>query len=163
VHQEIREYRSMAYAASGVYRTPVIEHKPAHFLGYIGTQADKTIDAIDVYMNLLTDMPLYPDRINYIKSYLKGVAQTEKPQFRSASELYNAWELRGYTESPAKTNQNAVNNLTFEDIVKFYNDNIKGRPMAIAITGNPKMIDEKALAKYGKVVRLTTSKVFSDK
>jgi hypothetical protein len=57
----------------------------------------------------------------------------------------------------------AYNNLTFDEIVKFYNENIKGRPIVIGIVGNPKMIDEKALAKYGKVIKLSTSKVFSDK
>jgi predicted Zn-dependent peptidase len=163
VQQEIREYRSMAYSSYGVYIPPTVEHKPALFRGYIGTQADKTIDAIEVYMNLLTDMPLYPERMTNIKSYLKGMTQTEKPQFREASELYKVWSLRGYTESPAKTNQKAVDEITFDDIVKFYNDHIKGRPVAIAVVGNPKQVDEKSLAKYGKVVKLSTSRLFSDK
>jgi predicted Zn-dependent peptidase len=57
----------------------------------------------------------------------------------------------------------ALDRLTFDDIVQFYNENIKGRPIVIGIVGNPKMIDEKALGKYGKVIRLSASKVFSDK
>ena len=39
----------------------------------------------------------------------------------------------------------------------------KGRPIVIGVVGDPKMVDEKALAKYGKVIKLPASKVFSEK
>jgi len=163
VFQEIREYRSMAYSADGIYQTPPIENKKAFFIGGLATQADKTLDATGIFMNLLTNMPQYSNRISDIKSLLKETATIEKPQFRDASQIYQDWKLRGYTQSPAETNMPAYNNLTFDDIVKFYNENIKGRPIVIGIVGDPKMIDEQALAKYGKVIKLSTSKVFSDK
>jgi predicted Zn-dependent peptidase len=163
VMQEIREYRSMAYSAVGYYIKPDIENKKACFAGGVGTQADKTLDAIEVYIDLLANMPQYPDRISNIKNFLKETATVEKPHFRSASQTYQRWKLRGYTKSPAETNKEAIDNLTFDDIVKFYNENIKGRPVVIAIVGNPKMIDTKALEKYGKVVKLSASKIFSEK
>jgi predicted Zn-dependent peptidase len=163
VSQEIREYRSMAYSSYGYYAFPAVENKKAMFIGVVGTQADKTLEAIEVYMNLLTNMPQYPEKIANIKNYLKETAAVEKPQFRSASQTYEIWKRRGYTKSPTETNRKVIDNLTFEDIVKFYNDNIKGQTVTIAIVGNPKMIDEKVLAKYGKVTKLSTSKIFSDK
>lgn len=163
VTQEIREYRSMAYDAYGVYQIPPLENKKDYFLGSIGTQADKTMDAITVYMDLLTNMPQYPDRISNIKSSLTEMATVERPNFRDASQVYQNWKLRGYMKSPAETNTPAYNNLTFDDIVKFYNENVKGRPVVIGVVGDPKMVDEKALAKYGKVIKLSASKVFSDK
>jgi predicted Zn-dependent peptidase len=163
VTQEIREYRSMAYSAGARYIKPPLENKNATFYGSIGTQADKTTDAIDVFMSLINDMPQYPDRMTNIKSYLKGQAEMEKPQFRSASEQYEIWKRQGYTQSPAQTNLKTIDSLTFDDIVKFYEENIKGRPIVIAVVGNPKQIDEKTLAKYGKVTRLSTSRIFSDK
>jgi predicted Zn-dependent peptidase len=163
VSQEIREYRSMAYTSGGWYYSPEIENKKSCFVGSIGTQADKTLEAIEVFMDLLTNMPQYPDRLVNIKNYLKETATVERSHIRSASQVYRSWDLRGYTKSPAETNKDVIENLTFEDIVQFYNDNIKGRPVVIGIVGNPKMIDEKALGKYGKVIKLNTSKVFSDK
>jgi predicted Zn-dependent peptidase len=163
VIQEIREYRSMAYSAAGLYYRPSVEHRKACFSGWLRTQADKTLDAIEVYMDLLSNMPQYPDRMVNIKNYLKGIATVEKPYFRNASQVYQSWKLRGYTKAPAETNKAAIDNLTFDDIVKFYNENIKGRPVVIAIVGNPKLIDTKALGKYGKVIKLSTSKIFSEK
>jgi predicted Zn-dependent peptidase len=163
VLSEIREYRSLAYSTWGFYQKPALENKKAMFLGYVGTQADKTQEAVDVYLDLLTNMPQHPDRFADIQSFLKGEASIEKPHYRDASGVYENWKLRGYTKSPAETNQSVIDNLTFDEIVKFYDNNIKGRPIAIAIVGNPKMIDEKALAKYGKVTKLSSSKVFSSK
>ncbi|GHT62891.1 peptidase M16 [Bacteroidia bacterium] len=163
VLQEIREYRSMAYTSGGYVSTPVVENKKACFLGSLGTQADKTLDAIAVYMDLLTNMPQYADRMSNIKNFLKETATVEKPHFRNASQTYQNWKRRGYSKSPAETNMPALDNLTFDDIVKFYNENIKGRPITIGIVGNPKMIDEKVLEKYGKVIKLSTSKVFNEK
>jgi predicted Zn-dependent peptidase len=153
----------MAYSSYGYYGKPEIENKKVLFIGSVGIQADKTLEAIEVYMNLLTNMPQYPGKIANIKNYLKETVAVEKLQFRSVSQTYEAWKQRGYTKSPAETNRKVIDNLTFDDIVKFYNDNVKRRRVAIAIVGNPKMIDEKALAKYGKVIKLSTSKVFSDK
>ena len=37
-----------------------------------------------------------------------------------------------------------------------------GKPVVIAIVGNPKDFDTKALEKYGKVVKVSESKLFSD-
>jgi predicted Zn-dependent peptidase len=163
VAQEIREYRSMAYSSGGYYRTPAVENKQSCFIGSLGTQADKTLDAIEVYMDLINNMPQYSDRILNIKSFMKGRATVEKPHFRNASQIYQGWKLRGYTKAPAETNKTAIDNLTFDDIVKFYNEDIKGRPVVIAIVGNPKMVDTKALEKYGKVIKLSISKIFSEK
>jgi predicted Zn-dependent peptidase len=163
VLQEIREYRSLAYLAGGMYAVPPLENKKAYFWGMLGTQADKTLDAVDAFINLLTDMPQYDYRITDIKNFLKGEASIEKPHYRNTIQVYENWKLRGYTKSPAETNLPTIDSLTFDDIVRFYNENIKGRPVTIAIAGNPKKIDEKALAKYGKVIKLSGSKVFSDK
>ncbi|MDR2027268.1 MAG: insulinase family protein [Prevotellaceae bacterium] len=163
VMQEIREYRSMAYSAGGYYVHPSLENRKTWFVGALGTQSDKTLDAIEVYMDLLNSMPQYPDRISNIKNYLQGIASVEKPHFRNASQVYQAWKLRGYGKAPAETNSAAVAGLTFDDVLKFYSEKIKGRPVAIAVVGNPKTIDTKALEKYGKVTKLSASKLFSEK
>ena len=70
---------------------------------------------------------------------------------------------RGYTDDPAKENLPKVDALTFDDIVKFYEDNIKDKPYCISIMGNPKNIDLKRLEKFGKVVKLNERKLFNTK
>ncbi|MBQ7388926.1 MAG: insulinase family protein [Paludibacteraceae bacterium] len=160
VMNEIRENNSMAYTTYGYISRPPVPNKPTYFLGFIGTQADKTVDAVKLFMKLLTDMPLYPERIDNVKTYLREVMLSQKPSFRNASFVFENWKRIGYTEDPAKANMEKLNNLTFDDIVRFYNENIKNKPISIVIMGNKKDIDLKALKEVGKVKTISVGRLF---
>ena len=163
VLNEIREKRSMAYTAYAFVGTQGIAGKASYLRGYIGTQNDKANDALDVLMGLVNDMPKNPERIDNIKSYLRQAMLTSHPSFRNkAMELVDLG-YRGYTDDPAKENLPKVDALTFDDIVKFYEENIKDKPYCISIMGNPKNIDLKRLEKFGKVVKLNERKLFNTK
>lgn len=162
VMNEIREKRSMAYTAYGAMVKAPIAGKKSYFIGYVGSQSDKVADALDVYMDLLANMPEYPDRLTNIKIYLRQSMLTAKPSFRNKSFVYDAWQRLGYTEDPAKANMAALDALTFDQITDFYNANIKGKPITVVIMGDPKLIDLKAIsAKHGKITKLNKSKLFS--
>ena len=162
VLDEIREKRSMAYTASGQAVRGPLPGKESYFMGYIGTQSDKAVDAINVFMSLLDSMPEYPERIESVKAALRQNAQISKPSFRSKTEAYDAWREMGYNMDPAKYNQEAINNLTFEQIKQFYETYIKGQPVSIIVMGDPKLIDQKALqAKYGKIVKVSKTRLFA--
>ncbi len=162
VLDEIREKRAMAYTAYGVIRTPQLPGKNWHLSGFVGTQSDKTIEAIDVYMGLLTNMPEAREHFDVVKTNMRESVLSNKPNFRNQSLVFELWKRMGYTQDPAIEEMKAIDAMTFEDIVKFYEDNIKGKPIAIAIVGNPKDFDTKALEKYGKVVKLQRTKLYSD-
>ena len=162
VLDEIREKRSMAYTASGNAVRGPLPGKESYFMGYIGTQSDKAVDAINVFMSLLDSMPEYPERVESIKATLRQNAQVSKPSFRTKTEAYDSWREMGYEIDPAKYNQEAINSLTFEQIKQFYEENIKGQPVSIIVMGDPKLIDQKALqAKYGKVIKVSKTKLFA--
>jgi len=163
VMNEIRENSSMAYTAVGYVSTPPVQNKNTYFLGYVGTQPDKVADAVDLYLELLNDMPLHPERIDNIKTYLKQSALTTKPPFRTKSQRFADWEKLGYTDDPAKLNMGEINNLTFDQIQNFYEKNIKGKPIAIIIMGDRKLIDTKQIEqKHGKITRLNSKQLFSE-
>lgn len=69
----------------------------------------------------------------------------------------------GYKGDPAQENLPKIDALTFDDIVKFYEQHIKGKKYSIGIIGNPKSIDTEKLGKYGKVVKLNERKIFNTK
>lgn len=162
VVDEIREKRAMAYTSYGIVGTPSVAGRNTLFQGFVGTQGDKTLDAIEIYMNLLKDMPSTPERFDVVKTNIKESILSAKPGFRSASAVYEAWKRMGYTQDPTIDKMKKIETLKFEDIIDFYNENIKGKPVVIAIVGNPKDFDTKALEKYGKVVKVSESKLFSD-
>lgn len=160
---EIREKRSMAYTAYGVDRTAQLPGKECFFYGYVGTQSDKVVDAISTYMDILTDMPKDSTNMEALRAALKQASQTAKPSMRSKAPTYEYWKRIGYTDDPAKINAAAIENLSFNDIEKFYEENIKGKPITIVLMGDPKKIDLKAIeSKVGcKVTKLSPAKLFN--
>ena len=160
---EIREKRSMAYTAYGVDATPALPGKECYFYGYVGTQSDKVADAISAYMDILTDMPKDSANFEALRASLKQAGQTAKPSMRGKASTFEAWQRLGYKEDPAKVNAAAVDALTFNDIERFYEQNIKGKPVTIILMGDPKKIDLKAIeAKVGcKVTKLSPAKIFN--
>ncbi|NDV59312.1 pitrilysin family protein [Bacteroides sp. 519] len=160
---ELREKRSMVYTAYGAVATPVLPNHPSCFVGQIGTQNDKAIEALTLYMDLLRNMPENPERIDNIKSYLRQEALTSQPYIRYKSQFFEGYKRKGYTQDPAKENLPKIDALTFDDIVKYYKENIKDKPIAIGIMGNPKDINMDELKKFGKVVRLNEKKLFNSK
>lgn len=162
VMEEIRENNSMAYTSVGYLTTPPIQRKNTYFLGYVGTQSDKVADAIDLYMKLLTDMPLYPERIDNIKTYLKQSALTDKPTFRQKSQRFAGWRKLGYPVDPAQIQIQKIENLTFDQIKNFYEQKIKGNPIAIVIMGDQKLINTKQIEEnHGKMTKITVNRLFS--
>ncbi len=163
VMNEIRVKRSMAYSAYGVNATPELPGKDCFFYGYVGTQSDKVVDAINVYMDILTDMPKDSTNIEALRSALRQAAQTAKPSMRRKATTFEYWQRLGYTDDPAKANIEAINNLTFAEIEKFYEDNIKGKPVTVILMGDPKKINLKEIeARMGcKVTKVTNGKIFN--
>ncbi len=159
--QEVREYRSLAYGAGASYQTPGLQGKPAWFSGGIQTQDDKTAAAVDVYMNLVRNMPQKTDRINVLKNKLVLSSATTRPDFRQLGMYIDACERLGYTEDPLKQWIPAYKALTFDNIVNFENNYIKNQPISIMVVGEKKRVNTKELSKYGKIVELKLSDIFS--
>ena len=120
-------------------------------------------DAISAYMDILTDMPKDSANFEALRASLKQAGQTAKPSMRGKASTFEAWQRLGYKEDPAKVNAAAVDALTFNDIERFYEQNIKGKPVTIILMGDPKKIDLKAIeAKMGcKVTKLSPAKIFN--
>jgi zinc protease len=161
VMNEIREKNSMAYTAQGVFQNQGILNDPYYFLGFIGTQADKTIQAIDLFMGLVNEMPENPARLTNIKMVLKQGLQSSRPTFRNVTMSYQSWLQQGYTDDPAKTILPQLDAMTFDNILDFYRTQLKAKPLVIGIVGDVKQFDVKALEKYGKVERVSNNKLFN--
>ncbi len=160
VLQELRELRSFAYTASGYYSTPSLDKALGSIRGYIGTQGDKTNDAIEEFVRLINDMPQHPERLENIKVYLDLATISSTPTVRNKTSVVETWMERGYTEDPRIALVKAYKELKFTDIMEFYNQRVKGRPIAIGVVVNTKNIDKERLKKLGKVIELKPSDVF---
>ena len=158
---EIRVKRSMAYSTGATTVPPTVAGNPIFFYGTIGTQNDKTIDAVTVFMDLLKDMPRHDWRIDNIKAYLLQQCQTSAPSPRDLPFSKDAYRLLGFEGEPMDEMIEQINALTIDDIYKFYEDNIKGKPVVIGITGNPKDFNVNDLSKYGKVNKIGPKQIYN--
>ncbi len=161
VFQEIREFRSLAYSARGTYRRPYYFEKSGRFEGFIGTQADKTNDAIQAYVNLLVNMPEKPNRVGGIKSGLLESLNSSKPNFRGISLSVKKWKQQGFKLDPRKTQKEVYLNTKFEDIINFYKSYIFDKPITITIVGNKDKIDMEQLSKFGKIIEVNKKDIFN--
>lgn len=153
--QEVREFRSLAYATGGSYSNPIFEpHKKGRLVLFTGSQADKTSDAVSVVMDLINDMPVYESRIETVKNGLLLESISNKPSFRNVSQVTEVFSKTGYTEDPNQLNYSKYPSLVFDDIVSFYENTIQGKPAVITIYGDTSEFDLDSLKKYGKVVLL---------
>lgn len=163
VMNEIREKRSMAYTAMGSFSMPLVPERNTCFIGYVGTQSDKVNDALDVYCALLDSMPRNPENMESIRTILRQAMLSNQPTFRTKSQRMTDWMRLGYQIDPATLQIRQVQKIKFEDIISLYESHVKGKPMKILVMGDPKQIDYDALkAKFGKVVKLKSNKVFSE-
>ena len=150
----------MAYHASGNYFKPLRKGSESYFFGSVGTQNDKTIDALKLYSKLLNDMPLVPERMNIIKDYLYKSLLSDKTNFRNSSQVYNSYKLLGYDVDPAKYMLPVIKDMNFDDLKAFYEANLKGKPVSIGIVGNLSQEDVKKLEQFGKVKKLSVTDIF---
>ena len=154
VTQEIREYRSLAYATGARYNYPVKTGNRGQLIAYIGCQGDKTMDAIPVMVDLLKNMPSKPERMEALRSSLRMKTVTNFPDFRQIPFSVFDHRLRGYTEDPNKKAFEKYAAIQMTDIEEFYRKNIQSKPYVITIYGDRKRIDLEKLKQYGEVVEL---------
>jgi zinc protease len=161
VFQEVREFRALAYSA---HARLARDEEPAQrgvLLGYVGCQADKTFDAIDVMVDLFTAMPERAERLEMVRSALVRSSETESPAFRELQDKLRKWRRLGHAGDPRETLVPAYGHLEFADIVDFYRRHVAGRPLAIMVVGDPRKTRPRDLRKYGKLVRLREGQLYS--
>ncbi len=160
VFQEIREFRSLAYATFANYNLAPKEGENNFFLGYVGCQADKTIESVKVMTDLIVNMPEKPERIEMIKSSLIESSKTSKPGFRDLIETTESWKRQGFQNDPNKLFLKQYSDLSFDSIVDFYKAEIQNKPMIITIVGDVSRFNIDQLKSYGEIIMVKQSDLF---
>ena len=160
--QEIREFRSFAYRTSGRYQLPNHAHKgtAGSFTAMLSTQSDKTLDALGVLDSLIREMPLKPERMEAVKQTLVNRINNDYPPFRNLSEKVASARMEGFDRDPAEEFLRDIATMDMQDISRFYQEQISGRPVVYVITGNRKHIDMKKLAEHGTIIKVKKKGIY---
>jgi predicted Zn-dependent peptidase len=163
--QEVREFRSMAYASQGVALTPTLAHStaPSGYLSLVATQADKSMQAITLLDSLINDMPVNVENMSVARQSLLNNINNSYPTFRGKPLMVALSERSGYTADRNTEMVEQLPALTQQDIEEFYVRNIKNQPYQLMVVGNLKKLDLKALAKYGTIVKVKKDDIYRTK
>ena len=163
--QQVREFRSMAYASQGVAMTPEMahSHNPSGYLAFIGTQGDKAMQAIALLDSLVNDMPMNSENLAVARQSLLNGISNNYPSFRGMPIFVAAEERYGFDSDERAVNARIVPTLTQAEVESFYRQHIQGKPYQLMIAGNVKTLDLKALAKYGTIQMVKKDDIYKTK
>ncbi len=152
LYQEVRESRGMAYWVWGDVSTGSRPSDEWAFLGGLATQTDKSIAAIEVYLDVL-GQPVDAPHLATARTTLEGWIAGDWVMPRSVPLWMDRWALMGETGDPRPADLErirSVDDATILDLLASVGD----RPALIAIVGDRDRVDLEALARIGKVTEL---------
>jgi len=148
--QEIRESRSLAYSTSGGYSAPQHKDSDGELWGFLGCQADKTVEASTLLRQLEQDPPWSPERFSETAKAIEENYRTNPIQFRDVPGALMTWEDQGLPPGdprPARFERSL--RYTLDDLRSFA-ARFKGLPSTLYVLGDPNRVGLDELKKLGR-------------
>lgn len=155
--QEIREFRSMAYNTSASVVKPYYynrEETPTIFYAFVGTQSDKTTEAMSVLDSLIKNPPLSEKRVRQTAKNLWFDRINSFPSFRNVSYWIASGYRAGIYFDTANDLYDLLETISDDDIKQYWQDNVSGRSIVWTVIGDIDKIDKEELSKFGEVKEL---------
>jgi predicted Zn-dependent peptidase len=162
VFQELREARALAYTAGARYSQGSRLNAENIMLGSIGTQTDKTVDALGAFIDLIDNMPQSSERFETSVESLMNRYRTSKISFREVIGAVRSWERLGIDGDPRRDRYQELQTASLDDLLSFQQEHVKDRPKLISIVGDLSIIDEEELEQFGTVKEIQIDDLFVD-
>jgi predicted Zn-dependent peptidase len=160
VFQELREARGLAYSAAAYYRQPYEKGHPEYAMTYIITQNDKMMDCVREFNNIVGTIPQSETAFALAKESLMKKLASRRVVRTGVLNSYLSAQRLGLDYDINSVIFNALSNLTLDDIVKFEQQSMAGKPYRYLILGDEKELDIESLEKIAPVQRLTLEEIF---
>lgn len=161
VFQEIRESRGLAYSAFAAY---TLADKPDRYnftYAFVGTQADKLMDATDAMLGLMNEMPKAEMQFNMAKESVIKQLNSERIIKAQVFWTYLSNLDRGITYDIRKDVYDQAQVMTLDDLNTFFDQHIKGKNYTYLVLGNRNDVDFNRLKKVGPLKELTLEEIFN--
>jgi hypothetical protein len=129
-------------------------------LGLIGTQTDKTVDALSAFIDLIDNMPVSIERFDESVNSLLNRYRTSKVNFRQVIGAVRGWKRLGIEGDPRRQRFQQLQDAAMDDLVNFQREHVKGRPKLISIVGDLSILDTQELEQFGTVQQLQVDDLF---
>ncbi len=157
--QEMREARGLVYYSWGAV-TPGARPVDAWALrGGLGTQSDKTVDALTTYFELIK-RPIDKVRFASAKAALDQEFRSSRVDPRNSGWAVMTWDEQGEARDPRPERWEAIGAMTPEQLQAYVARYAK-IPPTVGLVGNRERVDLGGLRKLGEVVEVAPEKLFS--
>ena len=160
VFQELRETRGLAYNAGALYARPGRKDGTEYFFTHIISQNDKMMDCVNVFDDIINNLPQNEAAFNLAKQGLTKSLQSQRTTKANVLWAYINAKNKGLDYDPNKKLYETLPTITLQDITNFEKQNIVGKPYRLIILGDEKNLDMQALEKIAPVKRLTQEEIF---
>ncbi len=160
IFQEVRELRSLAYSSGAAVYNPFYPDEKTSLIAYVGTQADKTKEAVDIMHQIICNPPDKSDRIELVRKSLIQSINSNKAGFRTISQKVASLCKRNYLTDPEKNWVETYKTMNFNDIVSFYNKQFYNKPVVTTIIGDESLIGKDWMKTYGKIIEVRKKDIF---
>jgi predicted Zn-dependent peptidase len=160
VFQTIRESKALAYSTFSFYGKPEKKEDPFYNIAYVGCQADKFDESVIAMNELLNDLPKVEQNVQVAKDGIKKDIETARITQDGIIFNYLAAQQKGLNEDIRKKTYVAIDKIGYDELKKFHNENIAGKPYTYCIVASDKKLTAEAMGKYGEVKKLSLEEIF---
>ena len=160
VFQEMREKRSLCYGAGAKYALPAYKDQFCIFATTIQSQNDKLKECIDVFDDIVNNMPESQTSFDVAKKGVLTQLSTERVKRTEYFDTYFDSKDLGIDYDKRQKVYEQLQNITLKDIVDFQKKNVKGLHYRSVFAGDPKGLSTEELQRLGDVKTLTAHEVF---
>lgn len=152
VFQQIRESRALAYSAGGGYAEGEVIGDQDRVWGDLGTQADKSAQAIQVLVDIIGAPPGLPARWEAAQGAAIEGLRAHRIPFRSVGYYADFWRLKGIERDPRPATIEAMTSVDLDTFLSFAKEVGQG-PYTLMVVGDQDRVDLEAL---GAIAPVTT-------
>jgi predicted Zn-dependent peptidase len=161
VFQELREARALAYSAGARYIEGGELDEQNIMVGVIGSQADKTVEAVKAFIDLLDNLPASEERFQTTQDALINRYRTGKVGFRGIAAAVQSWEKLGLQGDPRVNRYKSIQAGTLPNLLAYHHAEITGRPKIISVVGDGAKIGLDKLGEIAPVRTVAVEEIFS--
>ena len=160
--QEVRESRALAYSTWSYFFQGGRLGDQDQMLAYVGTQADKTVEAVKLLLQLMTDPPRSDSHFARAKAALLNDYRTSRIDFRNIFGTVESWHDLGFAEDPRPAYYQQIDQISLDDIFAYIDTQIKKRPLTLTIVGDREKVNLAELKKLGAFEEVQKEQLFRD-
>ncbi len=160
VFQELREARGLAYSAGANYGRPGYQGGHNVFTASIGSQNDKLADCLDVFHEIIENMPVAQNGFDLAKDAVVKRLNTRRTVGSATLNYYYQLRKHGFDHDPSSDILQRVKQMSLSDLVTFSRQHVAGRKYRYAVLGDEQQLNMPKLEGLGTVKHLSLEDIF---